>query len=1022
MPEKMHANDQKYEIAAAVDFFRQPILNSPYEEPCRYWEMDEYGQPTQKILPFRRPANFAPHVSRSAKIRPDHDQDCQKNKAPFAYDPAHHACLINEIRQHLHHWRKLPRNSWQVTPVTSRLLEHWRTRRHEGTHPFFCQLEAIETIIWLSEVAPKNRELKNRYLEYLEAVNQGLPRLALKMATGSGKTMVIAMLIAWETLNATRGQGNNFSNAFLVVTPGLTIRDRLRTLQPNDPDSIYKSCALLPPDMLGDLYKSRIAIKNFHAFRLRNKMEISSAARTALEGWRKHRIRIRETENEMLARLLPEFTATDNIVVINDEAHHCYREDSTEGNGLRGKKKPAIGESSEHREDAGIWISGLEAIQRRNGINRIFDFSATPFFPEGSGKSAGGLFPWTMSEFSLLDAIECGIVKFPRIPASENIGEDKYAMFHKLWDHIRKDMPKKNMRKKGATLPTLLLDALDSLYDNYRKVFALWQKGGMSVPPCFVVICNNTASSRLLYEYVAGSRAVNKDGNEEFRKGKLPLFSNFDDSGAPLPKPRTLLVDSAQLESGEKLTDEFLNAAKSEIEHFKTAILQRGGKEAMELRAGNDLSDAAILREAMNTVGKNGRLGAGIRCVISVGMLNEGWDAKNVTHILGARAFSSQFLCEQVIGRALRRQSYGLNSAGLPAVEYADILGIPFDFAAQPVFSAPAAPVANTHIHAVCPERKNLEIRFPRVMGYRTEFSCECLEANFTDESCMPLTRLHAGTTETDISSPARENGAYSTRQPEDMRGNTALMHLTRRLLEKFRDRNNEIKYYLFGQLRQIAQKWTQNQLIHEPGFQPSLLLRPAIADVACEKIFAGILSHSRSKNGIQILLDPHATEGSSSHVNFSASTQALWKTDGRKCQINYAIIDSMREEEFCGIAERHDEPFNHIAAYVKNSNLGFEVPYLMDGLLKSYFPDFILQVSIHQKKHVKLAVDLQNSNDDFLRKKLIMEKFWIPGVNNEGSFGRWAFLPISPNASIRNALADALAKLLADDARVECV
>jgi type III restriction enzyme len=323
-----------------------------------------------------------------------------------------------------------------------------------------------------------------------------------------------------------------------------------------------------------------------------------------------------------------------------------------------------------------------------------------------------------MSDFSLMDAIECGIVKLPRVPVADNIPGAEVPVFRRLWGNIRKLMPKKS-RGKGdgldpLNLPTPLYTALDALYGHYKETFEKWQEAGYKVPPCFIIVCQNTAISKLVYDYISGFYRPNDDGTTTLENGRLELFRNFDEHGNAFARPRTLLIDSVQLESGDALDESFRKAAAPEIEQFRRERVERTGQQERV----EDIDDVAILREVMNTVGEEGRLGGEIRSVVSVSMLTEGWDANTVTHVLGIRAFGTQLLCEQVIGRALRRQSYVLNEEGLFDVEYADVLGIPFDFAAKPVVVAAAPPCLTIQVKAVRPERDALEILFPRVMGY----------------------------------------------------------------------------------------------------------------------------------------------------------------------------------------------------------------------------------------------------------------------------------------------------------------
>jgi type III restriction enzyme len=424
---------------------------------------------------------------------------------------------------------------------------------------------------------------------------------------------------------------------------------------------------------------------------------------------------------------------------------------------------------------------------------RVIDLSATPFFLRGSGYAEGTLFPWTLSDFSLMDAIECGIVKLPRVPVADNIPGAEVPVFRNLWEHIRKDMPKKGRGKAEGLdplkLPTRLQTALEALYGHYKKTYDLWEQAGIKVPPCFIVVCNNTSTSKLVYDYISGFLQRSDDGTSTPVPGRLPLFRNFDEYGNPLGRPKTLLIDSEQLESGEALDDNFRGMAADEIERFRREIVERTG----DPRQAENITDQDLLREVMNTVGKAGRLGDSIRCVVSVSMLTEGWDASTVTHVLGVRAFGTQLLCEQVIGRALRRQSYELNEDGLFNVEYADVLGIPFDFTAKPVVAPPQPPRETIQVKAIRPERDELEIRFPRVQGYRVELPEERLTAEFNDDSILELTPDLVGPSITRNAGIIGQDVDLSLVHTGDMRHSTLLFHLTQRLIyTKWRDPGEE--------------------------------------------------------------------------------------------------------------------------------------------------------------------------------------------------------------------------------------
>ena len=697
-------------------------------------------------------------------------------------------------------------------------------------------MEAAETAIWLTEVASQSK-VGNRVLDHLANANRDanpeLMRLALKLATGAGKTTVMAMLIAWQTINAVRHPGSkHFSRGFLVVTPGLTIKDRLRVLQPNDPDSYYASRELVPGDMRDDINHAKIVITNYHAFKLRERMDLSAGGRALLTGRTGDELHTTETEGQMIQRVMPDLMGMKNILVLNDEAHHCYREKPPEADdeALKGDERK---EAEKNTEAARLWISGLEAVNRKLGVSRVIDLSATPFFLSGSGYAEGTLFPWTMSDFSLMDAIECGIVKLPRVPVAENISGDEMPVYRNLWENIRKDMPKKG-RGAGAELdplklPTRLQTALEALYGHYEKTFRLWENKGVRVPPCFIIVCQNTAISKLVYDFISGFQRTNEDGTTTPINGRLALFRNFDDTtGNPFPRPNTILIDSEQLEAGDALDDNFRGMAADEIERFRREIIERSG----DARAGDNISDQELLREVMNTVGKYGQLGGSIRCVVSVSMLTEGWDANTVTHVLGIRAFGTQLLCEQVIGRALRRQSYDLNEDELFNVEYADVFGIPFNFTAKPVVAPPQPPRETVQVKAVRPERDALEIRFPRVEGYRVELPEERLTAHFNADSILELSPDLVGPSITRNSGIIGEGVDLTLQHLGDIRPSTLLFHVTKRLLyTKWRDPGEEPKLHLFGQLKAITKQWLDTCLRCTGGTYPAQLMYQELAD-----------------------------------------------------------------------------------------------------------------------------------------------------------------------------------------------
>ncbi len=985
-------------MEAGDRFFERPILNSPYEYPSQHWELDESGQPTNRILELRRQVSFITPIPKPKKSKRSQqtlifDEEAQRLATEGQqYELAQ---TINSVRNGVDRWRELPdQGQWRVTPETARLLHHWRHHRFNDIRPFFCQVEAVETAIWLTEVAPQ-LGAGRQFLEHLDNANKeanpALSRLALKLATGAGKTTVMAMLIAWQTINAVRRPSSRrFTRGFLVVTPGITIKDRLRVLQPNDPDSYYKSRELVPGDMLGDLERAKIIITNFHAFKRRETMEVSRGGRALLQG-RGPDLRSTETEGQMLQRVMPELMGMKNVLALNDEAHHCYREkpgEDDEGD-LKGEDRK---EAEKNREAARLWISGLEAVGQRLGLARVIDLSATPFFLRGSGYAEGTLFPWTMSDFSLMDAIECGIVKLPRVPVADNIPGGDMPKFRNLWEHIGKDMPRKGRGKTTnldpLQIPVMLQAALDALYGHYEKTFQLWQDARIEVPPCFIVVCNNTSTSKLIYDFIAGFHRDNQDGSSTLVNGRLELFQNFDQHGTPLARPRTLLIDSEQLDSGDALDKNFRAAAADEIERFRSEIVKRTGDQ----KRAENLSDQDLLREAMNTVGKEGRLGGATRCVVSVSMLTEGWDANTVTHVLGVRAFGTQLLCEQAVGRALRRQSYELSDDSLFPVEYADVLGIPFDFTAKPVVAPPQKPTNTVQVKAITPERDACEIRFPRVRSYRVELPEERLQATFSADDTLVLTPELVGPSRTRVEGIIGEGVDLNLVHTGDLRRSTLLFHLTKRLLEtRWRDPEEEPKLHLFGQLKRIARQWLDDHLVCKGGTYPAQLMYLELADMACERITRGIVARHVGERPVKAVLDSYNAAGSTIHVSFATSKKTRWKTDARYCHINYVVCDSDWEAQFCMVAEGHPR----VRAYVKNHGLGLEVPYRLAGEAHTYIPDFIVLVDDGRGEDdpLHLIVEIKGyRGEDAKVKKATMDTYWVPGVNALGTFGRWAF------------------------------
>lgn len=963
----------------ASAFFAHPVLHSPYARPSRHWELDANGQPTHRIVEARRRPALTPHF-------PEHRE------------------IIDALRREVDEWRGLSNpTSWLVTPETERLLRHWRHHRAADQRPFFCQVEALETVIWLTEVAPRLGTRAARFLRHLEDANRqanpALLRLALKLATGAGKTTVMAMLVAWQTVNAVRRpRSRSFTRGFLVVAPGITVKDRLRVLQPNDPDCESARRALVPQDLVPALGQARIVVTNYQAFQLRDRLELSKAGRALLRGRRGEALQTLETEGQMLQRVMPALLGMKDVLVLNDEAHHCYRErqGAPGAETLAGDERRA---AEENNEAARVWISGLEAVARTIGISRVVDLSATPFFLQGSGYAEGTLFPWTVTDFSLMDAIECGIVKLPRVPIAEGTRGGETPVYRNLWEHIRAKLPRKGRGTAGAldprSLPIPLQTALGALYRHYARTFEEWRAANVPVPPCFIVVCNNTTTSKLVHEYVSGFHRAEQGGATRFHAGALELFRNFDEHGNPLPRPHTILLDSAQLESGEALDDGFRKAAAKEIAAFRKEIVQRTG----DRRAAERLTDQDLLREVTNTVGREGRLGGNVRCVVSVAMLTEGWDASTVTHVLGVRAFGTQLLCEQVVGRALRRRSYELNAEGLLDVEYADVLGVPFDFTAEPVVAPPQRPRETVRVEAIRPDRDACEIRFPRVEGYRLELPDTRLEARFTEASTLVLTPDRIGPASRIVPGVAGEGLRDRLR---DARPSQLVYALTRRLLfsERWRDADGAPRLHLFGQVKRIVRRWLDGgHLVCRGGTFPAQLACEGLADQVVELLSDAIEEGTAGERRVLAVLDASHPTGSTATVRFTTSRTDRWRTDPRRCHVNWTVLDGGREGELCRVLEAHPR----VRSYVKNQHLGFEVPYRRGGEHRRHRPDFLVRVDDGRGEADLLNLVLEATGDrrededeDADAKRRAMESQWIPGVNHLGTHGRWSFAELT--------------------------
>jgi len=971
-----------------------PVLNSPYGEPGRHFIFGDDGITNETAL-GRRPSSYFVPIAGPKKKGAQLAFDTEWTK-----DRLRESEFINRLREQVSIWRQ---GDYQgITVSTRALLDYWRNpERYRRL--FFCQLEAAETAIFLTEVASRHglAWIENQLLDNNRMYSASLFRVAFKIATGGGKTVVMAMLIAWQALNKiANSKDARFSDTFLVVTPGITIRDRLRVLLPNDPENFYKYMDLLPLEQRATLQQATVLITNYHGFIRREKVDAARLTKQILAGGNSEVFL--ETPDEMVRRVCRELGNKRNVVVLNDEAHHCYRRkpDAEEEKLSLEERK----EAAENARAAEVWISGLESVKQKIGIRSVYDLSATPFFLRGSGYPEGTLFPWVVSDFALIDAIESGIVKVPRVPVSDNRVMGTLPTYRDLWHRIKTELPKKGRPAEGEIkgiepkLPVDLEGALQSLYGNYEQSAVAWEQAGFEVPPVFIVVCSNTRVSKLVYDYIAGWEKTLSDGMTRVVPGQLRAFSNEKD-GSWSPRPRTVLIDSAQLESGEAMSPEFKKMAAIQIEEFKNEYRTRfPGRDLQEV------TDEDLLREVMNTVGKAGKLGAQVRCVVSVSMLTEGWDANTVTHILGVRAFGTQLLCEQVVGRALRRANYVPDEQGMFNAEYAEVYGVPFSFiptaGSTPV---PKLPMQPTRIRAM-PERVAFAITIPIVTGYRYEMPAERLNAVFGADSMMTLSARDVPT-KVELDPIVGESSIHTLNGLKARREQEITFLLAKRILENyFTDPDGNPKVWLFPQLVQLSKQWLDRSLTCSSEAFPQLLMMAQLSHRAAEKIYAGIVQASPDKAILKPIMRPYDPVITTSVVDFDTIKQ-VYPT--KKSHVNYVAAHTESWEQ--KLAQILDE-MPEIVSYVKNEGLRFTIPYVIEGTSANYLPDFIARVDFGSGENLTLIVEVTGQKrKEKEAKASTARSLWVPAINNHGGFGKWAFIEITDPWFAADSIRDAL-------------
>jgi len=1037
-----------------------PILNSPYLEPKLHYDTDSEGS-----LDYKNICKGRRIFKTEASVIPTR-QKGQKEIFEWNDDAGDYiAHIINLCRAEVGKWRDEKYSN--TTRVTKELLFFWfyNPERHATKQLFFAQREAVETAIWLNEVAEKSNagqhilnKLKGGQQTVSEDPDNQLPRIAFKMATGTGKTVVMACFILYHYFNRQEYRNDTrFADYFLIVAPGVTIRDRLsvlfvdtKTKNPADVQDYYHIRALVPQNLEHRLenLNARLVITNYHTFEpktLKGNKRSPFDGKVDLSG---NKIDTGNSEDfsQVIKRALSKFKSGTRLLIMNDEAHHCYLPKS--------KGKTSDNEEADENQRAAVWFTGLKELATRFKLQNVYDLSATPYYLTGSGYIPYSLFPWVVSDFGLIEAIESGLVKIPFIPDNDNTqslsdGKEKIPMpiLRNLYENVVKNdpkaLPRKGQRKQKSEanaegkkikelpprLPSLVKTALDQFYGHYVEYDSGVRKNQeekkslFTSPPVFIVVCNNTSVSKEVYKYIAGYEFFDENDELVTVSGAKDLFSNYNpDTKKPLKKPPTLLIDSDALDNGDQINDDFKRIFASEIGEFKDDYSRLHGQGSAE-----NITDAEILREVVNTVGKQNKLGSHIRCVVSVSMLTEGWDANTVTHIMGLRAFGSQLLCEQVAGRALRRMNYflqGYDKDGNPTEdkrkivihkfppEYAHIIGVPFKMFKGGQTEPPLPPVDSTHITAL-PERQDaMEITFPNVVGYRIESYDGDIQYDFSNIENFEI-RGDITPIETQLASAfSAEEIQIRVNSILEKRDQEVIFWITKELIKfHFSDDEGSQDFTKFNKLKKIVTEWYNNKVlllnINDQRYKRLLFFEEPKKIV--DHIARGINPHINTTEFVRPVFNYYNKFSSTKYVNGN-TTKDVFQT--HKSHVNYVVLDS----EWEGIAAKTLEELPQVLSYVKNQFLGFMIPYVKEGIDRNYLTDFIVQCQGRDGKIKNLMIEISGFNKDKDEKKWFVKNRWLPAVNalkDKYEYPEWHFIEIADDIrNIKNQLIEKISEL----------
>ena len=904
------------------------IINKPWEMPHQHWIEGKGGK--LEIKPARRPASYEVFDARNNTKRTEV------------------LGMVNTIRARVDQWRA---DGWPgVTIVTHKLLEHWYDD-DARQHPFyFCQLEAIETLIW--------------WVEGAEAYKQGIyvpgdggawERLCNKMATGAGKTTVMAMIITWQVLNSLTYPKRNkdFSRAVFIVAPGLTVKSRLQVLMPSE-GSYYDEFNLCPSEsMRQKLNQAEVLIENWHTL-----MPLKEVQRSVVR-------KGKESDEAFTRRVLGKLASHKDIIVINDEAHHAYRKPPE----LKISKKQAL-EQGIDLDEATRWIEGLDRIHKTRRIQRCYDLSATPFAPTGKVSTDSALFDWIVSDFGLNDAIEAGLVKTPRVVVRDDALPDSKTLRSKLYHIYRDPSVSEDLNRTKAqpheALPKLVQDAYTLLGADWRETAKSWKEAGHHSPPVMLTVCNRTETSARIEHY----------------------FNQGDAHWPELQAPnKTLRVDSKVLDKAE--IGEAATSDKAYDQRLQDIVDEADIPETLKRQLGT-LKKEELLREIIDNVGKRGQPGQDLQNVISVAMLSEGWDAKNVTHIMGLRAFSSQLLCEQVVGRGLRRVSYDTDENGLFLPECVNVFGVPLSISetGEPG-DAPPPPKPTTQIEVV-PEKAHLEIKWPNILRVETMVRRE-LSVDWSTVSTLTLDPAS-----TPISAElapalggATDLGKVSSIDLEQLPDGFRLQRLVFQASRKgFASLSHSFKGsedLLAAQLVRIVQEFIESPTLEIPSlFHSDPPRRRILIALNIDLIVQHLLQSVFEQNRTQ--LTPIFDE-----ENSIGSTRQMWtwyttkpNFIAVKSHISHLVGDSSWEGHAASILEKSTA----IMSYAKNDHLGFQIQYLWSGSRRRYVPDFLVKYANGKM----LALEIKGVDSPQNKAKRYALEEWVATVNQTGGFGQWSY------------------------------